>query len=459
MIAMGSALGTGLFLGSGPAIGMAGPGVIISFAIGSAIAMTIALAMGEMASRHPVQGGFGTLAARYLAPYWGYLVRWLYWIVTVGVTAVELVACATYLGFWFPQLDLWVGIVIFAALIIGVNVVSVRSFGIIEFWLSSIKVLAVLVFIVIGVLLVAVGLPSTPASGFANWTNDGGFLPFGFAGVWTAMSIVMFSFGGIEMLSISAAEAKDPARSIRTAAQSTVIRLSFFYVVAIAIVVALVPWQQAAGSGEELAKSPFVMVFSQIGVPAAASVTNFIVLVTAVSAANANVYAGSRFLHSLAVDHLAPRLLESTTRQGVPLFGIAAHALGIIATVVLAVSGVGGIFPLLMSVVIFSAVIVWVLILVTYVRYHRTRDGLELFRMPGGILTAGLGLVGLLFVFSTVLAVERMQIAAAVGVPFVAIVSLAYALVFRHRISVPAINESFAEADHARETRAGAEGA
>lgn len=453
MIAMGSALGTGLFLGSGPAIDMAGPAVILSFAIGSLIAVTIALAMGEMASRYPVRGGFGTLAARYLAPYWGYLVRWLYWIVTVGVTAVELVACATYLGFWFPQLPMWAGVVIFAAIVVGVNVVSVKSFGIIEFWLSSIKVLAVLAFIVIGLLLVFVGLPQNSASGLGNWTSHGGFFPHGFVGVWTAMSLVMFSFGGIEMLSISAAEAKDPARSIRTAAQSTVLRLSFFYVVAIGIVVALVPWPQAAGAGEDVAQSPFVMVFSQIGIPGAASVTNFLVLVTALSAANANVYAGSRFLHSLAADNLAPKALEHTTAKGVPLWGIAAHTLGIIATVVLAVSGIGGIFPLLMSVVIFSAVIVWVLILVTYIRYHRTRDGQELFRMPGGVATAIVGLIELAFVFSTVLVVERMQIAAAVGIPFVALVSLAYALVFRRRISVPAINESFAEAERARVQR------
>ena len=366
------------------------------------------------------------------------------------MTSVELVACATYLGFWFPQLPMWVGIVICAAIVIGVNVVSVKSFGIIEFWLSSIKVIAVLAFIVIGILLMTVGLPSAPAAGVSNWTAHDGFMPFGFGGVWVAMSAVMFSFGGIEMLSISAAEAKDPARSIRTAAQSTVIRLSFFYIAAMAIVVALVPWQQAAGAGEDVAQSPFVMVFSQVGIPSAASVTNFLVLVTALSAANANVYAGSRFLHSLATDHLAPKMLEATTRKGVPLAGIAAHSLGIIATVALAVSEIGGIFPLLMSVVIFSAVIVWVLILVTYIRYHRTRDGQELFRMPGGIATALVGLVGLVFVASTVLAVESMQIAAAVGIPFALVVSLAYVLVFRKRISVPAIDESFAEAERAR---------
>lgn len=457
MIAMGSALGTGLFLGSGSAIGMAGPAVILCFAFGSMIAVTIALAMGEMASRYPVQGGFGTLAARYLSPYWGYLVRWLYWIVTVAVTAVEIVACATYLGFWFPQVPLWAGIVIFAAIIVGVNLASVKSFGVIEFYLSSIKVIAVVLFILVGLLLVFVGLPSAPAAGLDNWTADGGFFPFGLSGVWMAMSIVMFSFGGIELLSITAAEAKNPARSIRTAAQSTVIRLSLFYVLAIGIVVALVPWVKASGAGGDVHQSPFVMVFELVGVPQAASVTNFIVLVAALSAANANVYAGSRFLHSLAADHLAPRALGWTTSRGVPVPGIAVHSIGIIATVLLAVSGIGGIFPMLMSVVTFSVVLVWALILVTYLVYARTRDGRELFRMPGGSATAIAGLVGLAIVFSTVLAVERMQIAAAVGIPFVAIVTIAYWLVFRRRVSVAAINESFEEAEKARALNEAAE--
>ena len=159
MIAMGSALGTGLFLGSGEAIGIAGPAVIISFALGAMIAATIALAMGEMASRHPVRGGFGTLAARYLSPFWGYLSRWLYWIVTVCVTGAELVACAAYLAYWVPAVPIWAGILLFAALIIAINLSSVGSFGVIEFFLSSIKVIAVFVFILIGAVLVLFGMP------------------------------------------------------------------------------------------------------------------------------------------------------------------------------------------------------------------------------------------------------------------------------------------------------------
>src|SRR5699024_1937561 len=259
-IARGSALGTGLFLGSGEAIGTACPAVMLSFALGSLIAGRPALALCEMASRHPVRGGFGTLAARYLSPFWGSLSRWLYWIVTVCVTGAELVACAAYLAYWVPAIPIWAGILIFAAVIIAINLSSVGSFGVIEFFLSSITVIAVCVFILVGAVLVFVGLPSQPAAGIVELTADGGFAPMGWGAVWLALSVVMFSFGGIELLSITAAEAKDPARSIRTAARTTIVRLAFFYVAAIGIVLCLVPWQQAAGAREDVATSPFVMV-------------------------------------------------------------------------------------------------------------------------------------------------------------------------------------------------------
>jgi L-asparagine transporter-like permease len=450
MIAMGSALGTGLFLGSGEAIGYAGPAVIVAFAIGAFIAATIALAMGEMASRHPVRGGFGTLAARYLSPYWGYLVRWLYWIVTVGVTGTELVACASYLAYWLPGVPIWVGILLFAALIVGINLSTVGSFGAVEFVLSSIKVIAVVVFILVGVFLVFVGLPDAPAPGLANLVADGGFVPNGWGNVWLALSVVMFSFGGIELLSITAAEAKDPARSIRTAARTTIVRLAFFYVLSIGVVVCLVPWQQASGTGEDVATSPFVMVFDRLGVPGAAHITNLVVLIAALSAANANLYAGSRMLHSLAKDRLAPSVLQVVSRRRVPYVGIAVSSVGIAVAAVLAFSGVAGVINYLMSLVTFAVLLVWVLILSTYLSFRHRREEGATFRMPGGRVTAVIGLVGLIAVFATVFVREEMTVAAMVGFPAMIVASVLYALVARHRIDRTEIEESFAEADAMR---------
>ncbi|AXK46585.1 amino acid permease [Brachybacterium saurashtrense] len=450
MIAMGSALGTGLFLGSGEAIGIAGPAVIVSFAIGSLIAATIALAMGEMASRHPVRGGFGTLAARYLSPFWGYLTRWLYWIVTVCVTGAELVACAAYLAYWVPAIPIWAGILLFAAVIIAINLASVGSFGVIEFFLSSIKVIAVFVFILVGAVLVTVGLPSQPAAGFAELTADGGFAPNGWAAVWLALSVVMFSFGGIELLSITAAEAKDPARSIRTAARTTIVRLAFFYVSAIGIVLCLVPWRQAAGAGEDVTTSPFVMVFDRVGIPGAAHVTNMLVLIAALSAANANLYAGSRILHSLASDGLAPRLAAHTTARKVPIVGIIASSAGLIGAAVLAFSGVGGVFGYMMSLVVFSVLMVWALILVTYLAFRRRGMAGGTFRMPGGRLSALVGLAGLAAVFATVAVSTSMQIAALVGVPAVVLATALFFTVLRGRTDPAVIDEAFEEAESMR---------
>ena len=450
MIAMGSALGTGLFLGSGEAIGIAGPAVIISFALGSLIAASVALAMGEMASRHPVRGGFGTLAARYLSPFWGYLSRWLYWIVTVCVTGAELVACAAYLAYWVPAIPLWAGILLFAAVILAINLSSVGSFGAVEFVLSSIKVIAVFVFIVIGAVLVLFGLPSAPAPGFVELTADGGFAPMGWASVWIALSVVMFSFGGIELLSITAAEAKDPARSIRTAARTTIVRLAFFYVFCIGIVLCLVPWRQAAGTGEDVATSPFVMVFDRIGIPGAADITNVLVLIAALSAANANLYAGSRMIHSLAADGLAPRFAAVTTARRVPVVGIALSSIGLVGAALLAFSGVGGVFNYMMSLVVFAVILVWALILVTYVRFRRSGITGATFRMPGGILAAAAGLVGLLAVFATVAVRPSMQIAAMVGIPAVLIATLLYVVVARRRIDPADIEDAFEEAESMR---------
>lgn len=451
MIAMGSALGTGLFLGSGAAIGVAGPAVVVSFAIGSLIAACIALCMGEMASRHPVRGGFGTLAARFLSPFWGYLSRWMYWIVTVCVTGTEIVACAAYLQYWAPGVPLWVGIVLFAAIIVGINVASVGSFGVIEFALSSIKVVAILVFILVGIFLVVFGLPDAPAPGLTHLTADGGFAPNGWGAIWIAMAIVMFSFGGIELLSVTAAEAEDPARSIRTAARTTVVRLTFFYVLAIGVVVALVPWQQASGTGGDVATSPFVLVFDRLGVPGAASITNLIVLIAALSAANANLYAGSRMLQSLAADRLAPAPLGRLSRRRVPVRGILVSSAGIVLAAVLAFTEVAGVFSYMMSLVVFAVLLVWALILVTYLAYARRRDGGATFRAPGGSITAIVGLVGVIGVFATVAVVRDMQLAALVGVPVVLVASVLYVVVARRRVDPAAIDAAFAEADGLRE--------
>ena len=421
MIAMGLALGTGLFLGSSSAIKIAGPGAIVSYAIGSMIAAIIAACAGEMSVRHPVQGGFGTIASRYLNPFSGYITRWAYWACTVPLAGAELVAVGHYVAFWFPQIPLWASVTFFGVLILVLNLVSVKSFGALEFLLSSIKVSAVIVFMVIGLLLVFVGLQIL--------VNDGGFLPNGPMSIWISMAVVMFSFGGVEMISLSAAEAKDPARSVASSVKAMIWRLSTFYVVSMAIILCLVPWQTAA-QNSDLTESPFVMVFSEMGIPFAADIMNFVVLVAALSGANASLYAATRLMHALGADKMAPSVAARTTSRGVPMVALLISFTGVIVATVMAVAKIGNIFALLMALVTLCILIVWIMILLTYQAYKKDQGDASSFTVLGGRLTAGLALVGVLGTLVALFMLDGsgVQESIMVGVVFFVLISIGYVI-------------------------------
>lgn len=458
MIALGSALGTGLFLGSGAAISVAGPAVIVCYALGSLIAAIIACAAGEMAVKYPVRGGFGTMAGRFLGAFGGYITRWAYWATTVCVAGAELVAVSTYLRFWWPELPLWWGIAAFGVGVILLNAFSVKSFGLVEFFLSGIKVFAVIAFILIGLILIFFGLPSHPAEGVGHLTENG-FMPNGASSVWLAMALVMFSFGGVELISISAAEAKDPVRSVRTAGKATIWRLATFYVLALFVVMSLMPWSAAAASGE-LETSPFVLVFSEAGIPAAAAILNFIVLVAALSAANANVYAGTRLLHSLSYQGMAPRGFRRTSASGIPVRALVGSTVGILLVVVMAASGISNVFVLMVALITSCVLIVWFMILLAYVFYRRREGASSSFRLLGGVPMAILGMVGLASVFSTVFVLEDMRMAGLVGVGYFVVLTVLYFAVVRRHVTVD--REAFEEAGRAtgaaeRPAEAGAE--
>lgn len=443
MIVLGSALGTGLFLGSGQAIAVAGPAVIISYALGSLLAAIIGGTTGEMAVRYPVRGGFGTIAARYLGPFAGFLTRWAYWTATVVITGIELVAVATYLKFWWPQLPLWLGIVVFGALIIGLNIKSVKYFGVIEFFLSSVKVIALSLFILVALCLIFFGLPNHPAAGVSALTENG-FMPTGITGVWLSMSIVMFSFGGIEMLSVSAAEAKDPARSVRTSAKAMMWRLGTFYVLAMFVILALVPWQQASQLGDSVEASPFVLVFAQLGIPAIATITNLVVLVAALSAANANLYAGTRLMHSLAMDSMAPTAMSRTSASGIPVRAMWFSTSGVVLAIVLATLAPKSAFGTMMTLTMVCALTVWVLILMAYIGYRRVEGATSDFLLPGGMWTAGLGVLMLLAVWASLFARTDGTLPAIAGVTYFVVLTMVYFGVVK-RTHVPD-DEAFAEA-------------
>lgn len=446
MIVLGSALGTGLFLGSAGAIQLAGPGVIVAYAIGALLAAIIGGATGEMAVRYPVRGGFGAIASRYLGPYAGFLTRWAYWTCTVVITGIELVAVGTYLKFWWPQLPLWAGNAVFGVVIIALNIKSVKYFGVMEFFLSSVKVLALTLFILVGLCLVFFGLPNHAASGTGALVENG-FLPMGWQGVWLSMSVVMFSFGGIEMLSISAAEAKDPARSVRTSAKAMMWRLASFYVLSLFIILSLIPWQRAAEMDGSVEASPFVLVFAELGVPAIATITNAVVLVAALSAANANLYAGTRLMHSLAEDKMAPSALFVTSGEGVPVKAMWVSTSGVVLAIVLATLAPSSAFGAMMTLVMVCALLVWVLILMAYIAFRKAEGATSAFLLFGGMWTAGVGVLLLLAVWASLFARTGGSLPALAGITYFVILSMVYFAVVK-RNHMPA-DEAFVEADRA----------
>ncbi|MFW0170148.1 amino acid permease [Rothia sp. P4278] len=427
MIALGLAVGTGLFLGSGPAIAIAGPAVIISYAIGSLIAAIIGACAGEMAVRYPVRGGFGTIAGKFLGPYAGYLTRWAYWMTTVTLAGAEVVAVGKYMAYWYPQAPLWIWVLIAGGAIFALNLTSVKSFGVVEFFLSSIKVTAVILFIIFGLALVFFGLPGQEAVGTANLTNDGGFIPNGPASIWLALAIVMFSFGGIELISISAAEAKDPVRSVRSSAKAMMWRLATFYVLSLLVIVAIIPWRNASELGKEIEGSPFVTVFSELGIPYVGGITNFILLTAALSGANAALYAATRLLHSLGHEGMAPRVLARTSGQGSPVLALTASSAGAVVAMIMAISGVGNIFGYMMALVTVSVLVVWSMILLSYIAYKKSEKDPAPFQVFGGAATAALGLTGIVATFIAMFFVDKSMLTSVlVGLSFFALVTLTY---------------------------------
>lgn len=427
MITLGLAVGTGLFLGSGGAIAIAGPAVIISYAIGSLIAAIIGACAGEMAVRYPVRGGFGTIAGKFLSPYAGYLTRWAYWMTTVTLAGAEVVAVGKYMAYWYPQVDLWIWVFIAGTAIFVLNLTSVKSFGIVEFFLSSIKVSAVILFIIFGLSLVFLGLPGQEATGVANLTNDGGFIPNGPASIWLALAIVMFSFGGIELISISAAEAKDPVRSVRSSAKAMMWRLATFYVLSIFIVVSIIPWAKAASLNKQIEGSPFVMIFTELGIPYIGGITNFIILTAALSGANAALYAATRLLHSLGHERMAPPVLARTTSSGIPALALTVSSGGALVAMIMAISGVGNIFGYMMALVTVCVLVVWSMVLLSYVAFKKAEGDSSPFRVWGGSTTALIGLAGVLATFAAMFFVDSsMTLSVYIGLGFFAFITVIY---------------------------------
>src|SRR5438270_118207 len=372
MIAIGSAIGVGLFLGSTVTIGLAGPGVIVTYVIGAAIALVMAYALAEMAVMHPQAGSFGVYAERYLSPWFGFVVRATYAFIQILAIGAEVTAVAIYFGFWFPDAPRWLSIVAVSAGLIAVNTAQVGRFGEFEYWFAMVKVVAIVAFIGAGLALV-VGLGPWPAIGVHNLTaGPGGFLPHGWLGVWLALTLVITSYMGVEVIAVTAGEAQNPQQSIPRAMRTMVARLIMFYVLAITVMLTMTPWNQIADGGGSITGRPFVRTFAAIGIPYAGGAMNLVVISAALSSANSNLYLTTRMLFSLSRSGYAPLWLSAVSDAGVPLRAVAVASGGMATAILLAVYAPGEAFLALFGTAVAGMLFIWIVILVTYLRFRRS---------------------------------------------------------------------------------------
>ena len=422
MIGIGSTIGTGLFLGSAISVKLAGPAVILSFLGGAGIALTMIWALAEMAAAHPAAGSFGLYAEMYLHPWAGFAIRLTYWLCMMVVVGSEVVAASIYCKFWFPVTPSWVWIGLFSLVILYVNTTSIGSLGTFEYWLSMIKVVTIVAFLILGVaLLSGVGFPRV---GLVNYTAHGGFLPNGWKGVGLGVVLGLFSFFGIEVVGSAAGEAVDPKVAVPKALRRTLSALALFYVVGLALVVGIVPWTQI-GLGE----SPFVRVFQTAGIPAASHIMNFVVLTAALSSAVANLYFAARLAFSLARGGYLPPALGRLSGKGMPAVAVLISAGGMAAALVLSQRFKDSLFVFMIGLSTFGALFAWLMTLLTHIafrQFHKRHARPYLQLGPPGPWASLVGLGGVLAVLVSTWWVPGFRITLLAGAPWLVFITLCY---------------------------------
>ena len=368
LIAMGGAIGTGLFLGSAKVIQSAGPSIILGYAIGGLIAFLIMRQLGEMIVHEPTTGSFSHFAYKYWGNFPGFLTGWNYWILYILVAMSELTAVAKYINYWWPFIPAWVSVLFFFIVITLVNLGNVKFYGESEFWLAIIKVTAVIAMIIFGIVLLVTADPSSGSTITNLWTH-GGFFPKGFDGLFYMLAFIMFAFGGIELIGMAAAEAEQPEKTIPKAINQVVFRVLIFYVGSLTILLSLVPWDKLELGG--LDKSPFVMIFSQLGIGWAASILNFIILTAALSVYNSGMYANSRMLFGLAEQGNAPKVFLKVNKSGTPIPAVLFSALLIFACVLLNYFVPEDALGHLMYIVVGALVLNWAMIALTHLNFKK----------------------------------------------------------------------------------------
>jgi amino acid transporter, AAT family len=432
MMAIGGAIGVGLFLGSGVTIRLAGPAVILSYLLGAGIALIMSYVLAEMAVVHPVAGAFGVYAEAYLNPWAGFSVRATYGAAQIIAIGAEVTAAGIYISYWFPNVPQWVWVVLVSAALVALNGMQVNRLGEFEYWFAMIKVMAIVAFIAVGIVLIFEhGSHGTTA--WANLTQHGGFLPAGWKGVWLSLTIVITSYMGVEVIAVTAGEAERPEVTIPRAMRNIVWRLILFYVLAVAIMVSMVPWDQSTTSSG-LSGSPFVAAFSAAHVPFAAAIMNFVVLTAALSSVNTNLYLSTRMLFSLSREGYGPGWIGKLSRNGVPHRALLASTAGIVAAILLAVFAPKNAFLTLYGTAVAGMLFVWLVILNSHLRFRKAvaperLSSLQM-RLRGHPIFTLAGIVLLLAISLTTFFVDGLQWSVPAFCIFLGLITLLY---FRDR--------------------------
>ncbi|WP_051784703.1 amino acid permease [Lentzea aerocolonigenes] len=365
MIALGGVIGAGLFVGTGAGIALAGPAVLISFTAAGLLALLIMRMLGEMAAEHPSGGAFSVHAEKAIGPWAGFTVGWLYWSAVGVVLAVEATAAAKIAAAWIPAVPQWTWVLVFMSTLTAVNLANVRNFGEFEFWFAGLKIAAIVLFLALGAAAIAGLFPGIESPGITNLED---FLPNGWSGVLAGFMTVVFAFGGLEVVTIAAADAEDPKQAIKKAVRTSITRLLVFYLGSMAVVVTLLPWNDS-----RVGTSPYVAVLDRLGIPAAGQIMNVVIFVALLSAINATLYAAARVLCSLAERGEAPKALLDKT-NGVPRNAVLASAAFGFFSVVLNYLWPDTVFLVLLNAVGSVILVVWGFIAISQIRLRRTMN-------------------------------------------------------------------------------------
>ena len=425
MIALGGTIGVGLFMGSASTIQWTGPSVLLAYAICGMFIFFIMRAMGEMLYMEPSTGSFATFGHKYIHPLAGYMAAWSNWFQFVIVGMSEIIAVGAYMHYWFPHLPAWVPGII-AMLILGTaNLVSVKSFGEFEFWFAMIKIVTIILMIIAGLGLIFFGFGNGgDAIGLSNLWAHGGFFAGGWSGFFFALSLVVAAYQGVELIGITAGEAKDPKKTLRNAIQSIIWRILIFYIGAIFVIVTVYPWNELDSLG-----SPFVSTFAKVGVTAAAGIINFVVITAAMSGCNSGIFSAGRMLYTLGVNGQAPKFFTKISRNGVPIYSTLAVMIGLVIGVILNYIAPPNVFVYVYSASVLPGMIPWFIILISQIRFRKAK-GAEMdshpFKMPFAPVTNYVTIAFLLMVLVGMWFNDETRISLIVGIIFLALVVISF---------------------------------